>query len=57
MDGDRVRELRDAHGISVQTAAKIVRGEELVQEIEGAQTVEDLKRVLLEIVRDNYPTI
>jgi len=52
---EQVRALRDEYGIGLQTAGQILRGEDLTHRIETARSVDDLKSVLLEMVREFYP--
>jgi len=52
---EQVRALRDEYRIGLQTAGQILRGEELTHRIETARSVDDLKSVLLEMVREFYP--
>lgn len=51
---ERIKELRNG-GLSLQTAKKIVRGEELRDLLSQAVTVDDLRKVLYKVVFDLYP--
>ena len=48
---EQVKEVREREQCSMQTAVMIVRRQQLEKRIQDAQTVTDLKVVMLEIVR------
>lgn len=49
-----IQHLREELGISIQEAKQILRGEDLIELAQSAETVEDLRAVVVEIIRDKY---
>jgi hypothetical protein len=54
-DAKKVRAVRDALGIGVMDARKIVKGYELLQQLRGADSIGALKPILRHIIHDLYP--
>jgi hypothetical protein len=50
-----IQKIREELDISIQEAKKIHRGETLFRLATSAETVEDLRAVVVEIIHDKYP--
>lgn len=46
----RIDHLRDTYNMGMNDAKKIVRREDLIREINDAETIHDIKRILLEMI-------
>jgi hypothetical protein len=53
---DQVRQLREETGVGMMEIRKVLRGEQLLDRINSAESLADLKVVLIAIVADHYPT-
>ena len=51
----RVKYLRREHGHSLATAKKVAVGEQLEKDARGATSLDDLRRVMLDMIEDLYP--